>query len=637
MDNTGIMLPLGLVLRDRYRIEEYLASGGFGNTYRVHDMQLDEDFALKEFFCRTINSRNRSTQYVTVSNPGNMADFQSLHKKFRKEALRIRGLSGDHIVKVYDLFEEFGTSYYVMDFIDGESLQTMVKRRGPLPEAEVLGYLEQMLDGLEEIHRESIWHLDIKPGNMMLDKKGRLRLIDFGASKLVDLSSGAMTSSMAMAYTPGYAPIEQTEQKLEAIGAHTDLYAIGATLYNLLTNERPPSTVDLISMGDSAFNYPPTVSQPMRDLIAWLMQVRGENRPQNVAQVRHFLASHDFTPAAAAEPPKTPADDETVASTTATEPSEVSEPTDVSVPSPQPSTVMTEPEPLPSEQSKSSKKGLYIGGAIAAVLIALIIVFFHNSESHPKLVKVAGAQTFTANGVSFTMIPVEGGTFTMGATEEQGSDADDDEMPAHQVTLSGFSIGQTEVTQELWQAVMGSNPSYCNDTGNSSTGSSHSKNFGTNLQRPVEEGSWDDCQVFITKLNQITGQNFRLPTEAEWEYAARGGNKSHGYKYAGSNTLGEVAWQNIYIFNYMTIEVAKKAANELGLYDMSGSVSEWCQDWYGSYSSDAQTNPTGPDSGSERVCRSGVWSSDARYCRVSRRRSMTPSLGVNDIGLRLAL
>ncbi len=638
MDNSGIMLPIGLVLRERYRIEEYLASGGFGNTYRVHDVHLDEDFALKEFFCRTINSRNRSTQYVTVSNPGNMADFQSLHKKFRKEALRIRRLGGEHIVKVYDLFEEFGTSYYVMDFIDGDSLQTLVKQRGPLPEGEVRGYLDQMLDGLDEIHRESIWHLDIKPGNMMLDKKGRLRLIDFGASKLVDLSSGAMTSSMAMAYTPGYAPIEQTEQKIEAIGAHTDLYAIGATLYNLLTGERPPSTVDLISQGDSAFNYPPTVSQHMRKLVSWLMQVRGENRPQNVAQVRDFFATKDFTPAAAVE---TPADDVTVASTTATEPSEVSEPTDVSEPRPQPAAVMTEPEPLPSEQSKSSKKGLYIGGAIAAAVIVLIAVLFANrnpsnqaaetvnseQEPQPELVKVAGAQTFTANGVSFTMVPVEGGTFTMGATAEQGNDAWYGELPTHQVTLSSFSIGQTEVTQALWQAVMGSNPS----------------EFNGDLQRPVEKVSWYDCQEFITKLNQMTGQNFRLPTEAEWEYAARGGNKSQGYKYSGSNTIGDVAWYGLNVdgsngnSGETTHVVGTKAPNELGLYDMSGNVWEWCQDCYGDYSSSAQTAPTGPSEGSIRVYRGGSWVDDARYCRVSRRYSGPPTNRGLDLGLRLAL
>lgn len=617
------MLPLGLVLRERYRIEEYLASGGFGNTYRVHDVHLDEDFALKEFFCRTINGRNRSTQYVTVSNPGNMTDFQSLHKKFRKEALRIRSLSGDHIVKVYDLFEEFGTSYYVMDFIDGESLQTLVKRRGPLPEAEVLGYLEQMLDGLDEIHRESIWHLDIKPGNMMLDKKGRLRLIDFGASKFVDLSSGVMTSSMAMAYTPGYAPIEQTEQKLEAIGAHTDLYAIGATLYNLLTGERPPTTVDLISQGNSAFNYPPGVSQPMRGLVAWLMQLRGENRPQNVAQVRDFLAKHTFD-----EPYQLAADDAMVGTTVA-------------------SSLGQSPDPSPGLDIKKIKTHSknYIKIICAYVSIVSIVITIlvwrncmQNSAQQTNTDVIANVdndlvvKTFEANGVKFNMVAVEGGTFTMGATKEQISDADDydsdaddndQEKPAHQVTLSSFSIGQTEVTQALWVAVMGNNPS-------GSTG---------NLQCPVEQVSWADCQKFITKLNQITGQNFRLPTEAEWEYAARGGNKSKGYKYSGSNTIDDVAWSWFEGEGDegTTHEVAKKYANELGLYDMSGNVCEWCQDWDGGYSSDAQTNPTGPASGTYRVNRGGSWGTSARRCRVSSRNSDVPSDANWLLGLRLAL
>lgn len=227
--------------------------------------------------------------------------------------------------------------------------------------------------------------------------------------------------------------------------------------------------------------------------------------------------------------------------------------------------------------------------------------------------------TYTVGGVSFTMVAVDGGTFTMGATPEQGSDAYDSEKPAHQVTLSGYSIGQTEVTQELWQAVMGSNPS-C---------------FTGNLQRPVEGVSWNDCQTFISKLNQMTGKNFRLPTEAEWEHAARGGNQSRGYKYAGSNNIDEVAW---YWDNSGSTShsVATKAPNELGLYDMSGNVYEWCQDWYGSYSSDAQTNPTGPASGSGRVSRGGSWSGNAN-CRVSFRYCYTPSFASNILGLRLAL
>ncbi len=228
--------------------------------------------------------------------------------------------------------------------------------------------------------------------------------------------------------------------------------------------------------------------------------------------------------------------------------------------------------------------------------------------------------TYIVNGVSFKMVAVEGGTFTMGATTEQGSDAEYDEYPPHQVTLSGYSIGQTEVTQELWQAVMGSNPS----------------RFSGDLQRPVECVSWDDCQTFITKLNQMTGKNFRLPTEAEWEYAARGGNRSQGYKYAGSNNIGDVAWYSDNC-GYTTHPVATKAPNELGLYDMSGNVYEWCLDWYGIYSDDAQTNPTGPASGSYRVTRGGSWFYIAWFCRVSYRYVITPSLADSFVGLRLAL
>ena len=243
-------------------------------------------------------------------------------------------------------------------------------------------------------------------------------------------------------------------------------------------------------------------------------------------------------------------------------------------------------------------------------------------------------EAFTVNGVTFKMLAVEGGAFAMGATAEQGSDALAIEKPAHQVTLSSYSIGETEVTQALWVAVMGSNPSYF----------SPRNSYTENLQRPVEYVSWNDCQTFISRLNELTGKTFRLPTEAEWEYAARGGNRSQGYKYAGGNDINTVAW---YWFNipsqssgtegYGTQAVATKAPNELGLYDMSGNVWEWCQDWYGSYSSESQTNPTGPTSGSYRVFRGGGWTNDAEYCRVSDRPCNYPTCTFEFLGLRLAL
>ena len=225
----------------------------------------------------------------------------------------------------------------------------------------------------------------------------------------------------------------------------------------------------------------------------------------------------------------------------------------------------------------------------------------------------------TVNGVTFNMIKVDGGTFTMGATSEM-TNPYSDEKPTHQVTLSSYYIGETEVTQALWTAVMGNNPS----------------NFkGDNL--PVENVSWEDCQTFIGKLNDLTGKSFRLPTEAEWEYAARGGNRSNHTQYSGSKRIKDVAW---YDGNSggKTHSVKTKKPNELGLYDMSGNVWEWCQDWYGNYSSNAQTNPKGPDSGSYWVGRGGSWHISEWYCRSSSRYNYSPGFRYNGIlGFRLAL
>ena len=223
------------------------------------------------------------------------------------------------------------------------------------------------------------------------------------------------------------------------------------------------------------------------------------------------------------------------------------------------------------------------------------------------------------NGISIEMVKVEAGSFNMGATPEMENPYDS-EKPVHRVTLTNnYYIGKYEVTQALWQAVMGSNPSGFK---------------GDNL--PVEEVSWNECQDFISKLNAMTGKRFRLPTEAEWEYAARDGNKSRGYQYSGSNTLGDVAW---YSGNSSsrTHAVGTKQPNELGIYDMAGNVWEWCQDWYGSYSSSPQTNPTGAVNELYPVYRGGSWNSSARDCRTSYRDYFTPVFRNIDLGLRLVL
>ena len=227
--------------------------------------------------------------------------------------------------------------------------------------------------------------------------------------------------------------------------------------------------------------------------------------------------------------------------------------------------------------------------------------------------------SLTVSGVSFDMVYVEGGSFDMGATTEQGGDAWDDEKPVHRVTLSDYYIGKCEVTQELWEAVMGSNPSHFKGA-----------------QNPVERVSWNDCQEFVSRLNSLTGRTFRLPTDAEWEYAARGGNQSSHYKYSGSGNIGNVAWYDDNSGS-STHAVGTKSPNELGIYDMSGNVWEWCSDWYGGYSAGAQTNPQGPSSGSNRVLRGGGWFSYARGCRVSLRSYCDPDFSNSYNGLRLVL
>ena len=258
-------------------------------------------------------------------------------------------------------------------------------------------------------------------------------------------------------------------------------------------------------------------------------------------------------------------------------------------------------------------------------------------SSNNSIVKDSdGNEDYVVNGVSFKMVTVKGGTFSMGATSEQGNDAYATERPAHRVSVSDFAIGQTEVTQALWLAVMGNNPSFF---------SIRNSRYGENLQRPVECVTYNSCKEFISKLNELTGKKFRLPTEAEWEFAARGGNKSRGYKYAGSNTIGDVAWyygnmtsHDIDSKYYGTHSVATKAPNELGLYDMTGNVSEWCQDRFGGYGRDLEIDPTGStDENAARINRGGSYDQEARDCRVSSRDWTGDSFGGTGIGLRLAM
>lgn len=284
-DNS--LLPIGATLQSgKYRVEGYLASGGFGNTYRVRNTTFDEVFAMKEFYLRGVNERDEATKKVSVSNAVNSEEFKTQKEKFHKEALRLRKLDNSHVVRVYDLFEENGTAYYVMDFLEGESLAAKMKHQGhPYSEAEVQAYTDQVLDALESIHAEGIWHLDLKPGNIMTDGKGRAVLIDFGASKQFhDAKGHSLSTSTGLCYTPGYAPTEQIEASTNKMGPWTDLYALGATMYNLLTMQAPPSVSDI--QDGTGFHFPASVSLKMQQTIRWMMEPNRNNRPQSVSALR---------------------------------------------------------------------------------------------------------------------------------------------------------------------------------------------------------------------------------------------------------------------------------------------------------------------------------------------------------------
>ena len=605
----------------KYKIVGHISSGGFGNTYEgVHTM-MDTRVAIKEFFPKMFCNRDENTSHITVATQSNRELVEKLRKKFIEEAKAIFKMNHPNIVKVHDIFEENGTAYYVMDYIDGKSLGDIVKQRGALPEADAVGYIRQVADALKYAHSLNRLHLDIKPGNVMVDANGHAMLIDFGASKHYDMESGENTSTLMGVNTKGYAPVEQSTQSFTKFSPATDIYALGATLYKLLTGITPPDANLLMAKEETLTPLSGSISLSTRNAVLKAMTLTRADRPQTVDA---FLALLDSKIADSTDEEATVCEEEEKARQAEEARHQAEEQKrkeeearraaeeEARRKAEEERKRMEEEENARKAAQKAGSKNVWLWGVIGVIAVVGVIIGVNSSQQ-------ISSKTYTANGVSFDMMMVEAGTFTMGATSEM-KDPYDDEKPTHKVTITNdYYLGKTEVTQALWKAVMGNNPS----------------NFkGDNL--PVENVSWNDCQKFISKLNSMTGQNFRLPTEAEWEFAARGGNNSNHYQYSGSNKLGDVAWYDGNSGS-KTHAVATKLPNELGLYDMSGNVCEWCSDWYDNYSSSSQTNPIGPSSGSNRVARGGSWYLDAEDCRSSIRDSSSPVLSVYALGLRLVL
>ena len=593
----------------KYKIIKTLGQGSFGITYLAEHTYLGKRVAVKEFFMKELNSRGEDGSITGMSDSSLSYNYC---QKFKKEAVNLSRLDHPNIVRVTDSFAENGTFYYVMDYIDGQNLNEYVKTHR-ISETEAVNIIKHVADALIYMHEtHHMLHLDLKPGNIMRrDSDGHVFLIDFGLSKHYSDSGQPETSTTIGLGTAGYAPIEQaTQAKNGEFRATIDVYALGATLYKLLTGETPPDASVLVSDNKLVENNlrAKGVSENILDTVVAAMKPSINERIQTIRDFQESLNGNLNK------------EDTVVAEL-------------VADPIPTSTTSVNDKDKAredfdganPGDKKKVPQKLVYAFAAVLIVGLCALGILSKNGEEQeigpqPEQQEMSFSNgTLKCKGVTYEMAEVEAGTFTMGATLEM-EDPLDDEVPVHQVTLTNdYYIGKTEVTQALWKAVMGDNPSYYKGDG-----------------RPVENVSWDDCQEFISKLNAATGKNFRLPTEAEWEFAARGGNKSNHYQYSGSDNIDDVAWYDGNSGD-KTHDVASKQPNELGIYDMSGNVWEWCSDWYGGYSSKSQTNPKGPESGSNRVGRGGSWRSYAWCCRSSYRRRCSPDNRRGNLGLRLAL
>lgn len=613
-------LPVGFVLKggeNEYVIEQVLGKGGFGITYKVKARLLykkiiiDAYFAVKEYF-PDICSRDADNATIKIPETKHDEIVDGI-RDFLNEGRKLQAVCdlNPNIVNVNEVFEANGTAYYVLEYLEGGDLRKMVKNNGgALNEQQMLDVMLPIGRAVQCLHDNRMLHLDIKPDNIVMrfNNNGYYEpvLIDFGIAVHFRSDGTPTSKTPSQGISPGYSPIEQYAL-ITTFDPRIDIYAFSATCLYLITDKDPIESMSLLKQPNYIKSIiPTTISERVANAIENGMSLMVEGRPQSMNAMIAMLNGEVIEDVEVVDFDE----DADVMQKNTFSLVQSSKPTVVNVRGP------VSLETVPASDSSD--------------------IQISDIPSNDKNIII------NVNGVKFTMVAVDGGTFIMGSKKNMlnfflGS-VFSDEKPAHEVTLSSYYIGQTEVTQELWEAVMGSNPS----------------DF-KGAKRPVENVSWDDCQEFIRRLNKKTGKNFRLPTEAEWEYAARGGNRSQGYKYSGSNNIDDVAWywinsgdirlsgdwdfHKIDNNHCQTHDVATKRANELGLYDMSGNVLEWCNDWFGwgYYKSSPSNNPQGPSSGSARVLRGGSWHDPVRNCRVSYRHWASVDNRYDLLGVRLAL
>jgi len=616
-----------------YEIEELIGAGAMGRVYRARQIALDRPVAVK------------------ILPPQFAADELSI-ARFRREAKAAAAIQNGHIVHVHDFGDQDGVYYYVMELIQGETLGQLLAKHTRFEQSDCIEMARQVLLGLEAAHSAGIVHRDVKPDNLMLDHNGKIKVGDLGLARSFHSSADTHLTQTGMAMgTPQYVAPEQICDSSE-IDYRADFYALGATLFHLSTG-RPPfparSSAEVMSRhlndpAPRARDHNPALSESFTELIQKLMEKMAPMRPQTHAEIYQALdrcqAGTAAVPAAAKvwspqslhpatlptpEPnrsrqpliwviaavaaiaagvwayiatlPEVP----TVTKTPTPEernptPSQETPPAKPPIPEPlTPATATKDKPAAPNLPEPEQEEKAQIVAANLPVSPGPALL----SGSKP------GKETVIdlGDGVEMEFVWIPPGEFTMGSPSgEKGRKAD--EGPIRNVTISkGFWMGKYEVSQEQYAQMTGENPSKFK-------GDHH----------PVERVSWDDGAAFCRVLTTKTGKAFRLPTEAEWEYACRAGTTTIYHAGENESDLAKAGW---YKGNSggMTHPVGKKEPNAWGLHDMHGNVWEWCWDWYGSYSSGSQADPRGPASGKRRVYRGGSWSrfDGAGYCRAARR------------------
>lgn len=533
---------------------------------------LNRIVCIKEYFPSGKCARDTVSYNIypqTISNEY----YYKYRESFEKEARILAELSHPNIVEVIDVFGENNTSYMVMEYIKGESLQKAVENRGRLPYTEAVNYIAQIADAVEYIHKRHILHRDIKPDNIMLTASYKAILIDFGSAREFEEDKTQIHTSM---FTNGYAPPEQYASKSRK-GSYTDIYALGATFYFTLTGQAPlEATARLIDKMPEPKKLVKDIPEEANRTILKAMQLKSENRHQTIDD---FMADlRNIRPSVLI--------DETIGA--------------------------------------KSKKWVIPVSIISTLIVAAAITVFLILGKNGENVKTTDSMgttdsietiDFTGTGM-YPMIYVEGGTF------EMGNDNSDNDCPTHEVTLDGYYIGQFEVSRKFFKSIMGYDPSLY--------ATPDADNY------PVENVSIEEAKRFIEMLNRKTRKHFALPTEAQWEYAARGGQSSRGYSYSGTADTDKL-W---YDRDNPTEIYYEPSVNELGIYQMSGNVAEWCRDYYDEsfYYTGSRYNPVNSNGhdGDLVVIRGGsYYSFDEEELTVFYRNAYDSPQ--EDIGFRLVL